>query len=227
MAKYLMIESSSGLVDSIMMWDGLIEEWNTSSGFILSEISETSSISFDFKQDSINFIFTTSSNINSTESQQRIDNAYNGTLPYIGLFTGSFTGSLTGSFNGWSGSLDWIGNFPTASWNTGSFSGSFTGYLNGTASHSETASYLDILKAGTVRFNEWGLDGTINNYYTSSVTFSSSYSNNSYAVSLTCGVDVRTLSVTNKTVSGFEINSNSSSTMSDNVYWITVPHNNP
>lgn len=110
---------------------------------------------------------------------------------------------------------------------SGSFTGSFMGSLQGTASYTLTASYLDILKAGTIRFDQWGLDGTINNYYKSSVSFSSSYSNNSYAISLTCGVDVRTLSIANKTVSGFEINSNSSTAMTDNVYWIAVPYNNP
>lgn len=110
---------------------------------------------------------------------------------------------------------------------TGSYNGSFTGSLNGTASYSNTSSYIDMLKSGTVRFNQWGLDGTINNYYTSSVSFSSSYSTNSYSISLTCGSDVRTLSVINKSVSGFGINSNSQDAMTDNVYWIAIPNNNP
>lgn len=203
MGVYALINVSSSIIENCIVWDG-IQYLETGSDYILMEVTGS---------------------VELTGSYTQPPELYG--IIFDGYVSGSFTGSLTGSFNGWSGSLDWIGNFPTASWNTGSFSGSFTGSLNGTASYSETASYLDILKAGTVRFNEWGLDGTINNYYTSSVTFSSSYSNNSYAVSLTCGADVRTLSVTNKTVSGFEINSNSSSTMSDNVYWITVPHNNP
>lgn len=147
-----------------------------------------------------------------------------------GSFTGSYTGSLSGSFNDYSASLDWLDNFASSS-NSGSFSGSYTGSLsgslNGTASYSNTSSYLDIIKSGVVRFNDWGLDGTINNYYTSSVAFSSSYSSNSYSVSLTCGSDVRTLSVINKSVSGFGINSNSQDAMTDNVYWIAIPNNNP
>lgn len=204
-----MIEISTGFLYNFIMWDGSISDWDTGSGYYLESLSETSS-------------YMTSSNSPFSPPPE-----YTSPIVFSGsIFSGSFTGSLTGSFNDYSGSLSWLDEFASSS-RSGSFTGSFTGSINGSSSYALTASYLDILKAGTVRFNAWGLDGTINNYYTSSVTFSSSYSNNSYAISLTCGADVRTLSVTNKTVSGFKINSNSSTTMTDNVYWIAVPHNNP
>lgn len=208
MADYAMIEISTGFLHNFIVWDGSISDWDTGSGYYL-----------ELRNDTASYLLPPNSPFAEPPPPPNpiiIDPNY----------TGSFTGSLTGSFNDYSGSLGWLDEFASSS-RSGSFTGSFTGSINGSSSYALTASYLDILKAGTVRFNEWGLDGTINNYYTSSVTFSSSYSNNSYAISLTCGADVRTLSVTNKTVSGFEINSNSSTTMSDNVYWIAVPHNNP
>lgn len=144
---------------------------------------------------------------------------------FSGSFTGSLSGSLTGSFNGWSGSLDWVDNFPTASYRTGSFTGSFTGSLNGSSSYATTSSYVTGIKSGVIRFTEWGVD--LVGEYTSSVTFSTSYSNSSYAITLTCGSDIRTLTVISKLSSGFTVSSNSTNAMTDSIYWICVPYNNP
>lgn len=108
---------------------------------------------------------------------------------------------------------------------TGSFTGSFTGSLLGTVSNSSTSSYVSNIKSGKVTSGEWVVE-LVGNNYTASVLLSSSYLNSSYAVSLTCGADIRTLSVTNKTPSGFNINSNSTSAMTDDIYWVTVPYNN-
>lgn len=160
---------------------------------------------------------------------------------FTGSFTGSFSGSLTGSFNGYSGDLSWVMTFPTSSWGTasftgsftgshsgngtGSYTGSFTGSLLGTSSNASTASYVTNIKSGKVTSGEWVVE-LVGNNYTASVLLSSSYLNDLYSVSLTCGADIRTLSVTNKTPSGFDINSNSTSAMTDDVYWVTVPYNN-
>lgn len=275
MAKYLMIESSSGFVENIILWDGLIEEWNTSSGFILQEVTDTEPMDFVITDNNINFSqiprdlldFVASSSLSIfppnitgyigsfTGSLTGSFNDYSGSLGWLdefasssrsgsftGSFTGSFSGSLTGSFNGYSGDLSWVMTFPTSSWGTasftgsftgshsgngtGSYTGSFTGSLLGTSSNASTASYVTNIKSGKVTSGEWVVE-LVGNNYTASVLLSSSYLNDLYSVSLTCGADIRTLSVTNKTPSGFDINSNSTSAMTDDVYWVTVPYNNP
>ena len=150
---------------------------------------------------------------------------------YSGFFSGSFTGSFTGSFNDYSGSLGWIYSFPTSSWNTGSFTGSFTGSLNGTASYSTTASYANTssyvsnIKSGVISTGEWVINMTLE--YTASVTFSSSYSNMNYSVLLTPTSDARSFSITNKGTGGFNVDTNSSTAMTGDVYWVIVPYNNP
>jgi hypothetical protein len=180
MSAYFLIVSSSGLVDNIIMWDGTIEQWDTSSGFIIQDYySYTGSFQF-------------------TENNERIIN-------------GDFINVTT--------SLDVIPY-------TGSFTGSFTGSLNGTASFASTASYVSSIKSGRITIAQWGIE-TIGGNYTASVSFNSNYDDTSYSVSLTCGADVRTLSLTNKQTSGFTVNSNSTSPMTDDVYWITIPYNNP
>lgn len=179
MSAYFVIVSSSGFVDNIIMWDGTIEQWDTSSGFIIQDYySYTGSFQF-------------------TENNERIINS-----DFINVTT----------------SLDAISY-------TGSFTGSFTGSLIGTSTNASTASYVTNIKSGKVTSGEWVVE-LVGNNYTASVLLSSSYLNDLYAVSLTCGADIRTLSVTNKTPSAFDINSNSTSSMTDDVYWVTVPYNN-
>lgn len=201
MASYLLIESSSGIIRSSIEWDG-ISLYDPGDGFYL-ELPTSSA--YDIVPD--------------TSSILIID------TPILFFYTGSYTGSLTGSFNDYSGSLGWLDTFASSS-RTGSFTGLFTGSLLGTSSNASTASYVSNIKSGKVTSGEWVVE-LVGNNYTASVLLSSSYLNSSYAVSLTCGADVRTLSVTNKTPSGFNINSNSTSAMTDDVYWVTVPYNNP
>lgn len=199
MAEYKVVNSSNGITVNVVEWDG-VTEFNVGDGYFLELV--------------------TGSYIINSGSEETVD-----TQLYGGYFYGIGTGNFTGSFNGYSGSLEWLDTFATSS-RTGSFSGSFTGSFKGTISNSLTASYFDSIKAGTIRTDEWGLEEITNNY-TASVSFNTSYSNNSYAVTLTCGADNRNLSVTNKTVSGFRVNSNSTSVMTDNIYWVSVPYNNP
>jgi hypothetical protein len=133
MSAYFLIVSSSGLVDNIIMWDGTIEQWDTSSGFIIQDYYSYTG-SFQFTENNERII--NGDFINVTTSLD--------VIPYTGSFTGSFTGSLTGSFNDYSGSLGWLDNFASSS-RSGSFTGSFTGSLNGTASFASTASYVNTL----------------------------------------------------------------------------------
>jgi hypothetical protein len=214
MSAYFLIVSSSGLVDNIIMWDGTIEQWDTSSGFIIQDYYSYTG-SFQFTENNERII--NGDFINVTTSLD--------VIPYTGSFTGSFTGSLTGSFNDYSGSLRWLDNFASSS-RSGSFTGSFTGSLNGTVSFASTASYVSSIKSGRITIAQWGIE-TIGGNYTASVSFNSNYDDTSYSVSLTCGADVRALSLTNKQTSGFTVNSNSTSPMTDDVYWLTIPYNNP
>lgn len=236
MSIYAYINISSSLIENLIEWDG-VEYFDSGSDYILVQVSES--------------IELTSSYAETVD----IPKLHGGV--FFGYVTGSITGSLTGSFNDYSGSLGWLDDFVSSSRTgsftgsftgslngsatgsftgsytgshsgsgTGSYTGSFTGSLLGTVSNSSTASYVSNIKSGKVTSGEWVVE-LVGNNYTASVLLSSSYLNNSYAVSLTCGADVRTLSVTNKTPSGFNINSNSTSAMTDDVYWVTVPYNNP
>lgn len=264
MSDYILREISTGFVQTILSWDGSIDEWNTSSGYIIEEITSSSLFitssqptgSYDFQYSPSTFISSDQiGGMTYSGSLTGTFNDYSGSLGWLdefasssrsgsftGSFTGSFSGSLTGSFNGYSGDLSWVMTFPTSSWGTasftgsftgshsgngtGSYTGSFTGSLIGTSTNASTASYVTNIKSGKVTSGEWVVE-LVGNNYTASVVLSSSYLNDLYAVSLTCGADIRTLSVTNKTPSGFNINSNSTSAMTDDVYWVTVPYNNP
>jgi hypothetical protein len=104
---------------------------------------------------------------------------------------------------------------------TGSFSGSFTGSLNGTAA---TASFVPTLKAGAVADTSFTQPGGTDNYQ-AVVAFASVYSNNDYAVTVT-GEDARSWTIESKTGNGFTINSNSTTPLTGEVYWITTPYNN-
>lgn len=197
MATYLLIESSSGIIRDTILWDG-ITEWNPPDGYYLELPTGSYSVVID----------------TSSYAPPELSTAlYGGN--FQGYFFGYVTGSITGSFTG-----SHLGD------GTGSYTGSFTGSLQGTVSNSSTASYVSNIKSGKVTSGEWVVE-LVGNKYTASVLLSSSYSNDLYAVSLTCGADIRMLSVTDKTPSGFNINSNSTSAMTDDVYWVTVPYNNP
>jgi hypothetical protein len=198
MGIYAVINVSSSLVENLIEWDG-IQYFETGSDYILVDVETTSSLNF-------------------SDSPVFLDSV-------VSIFPDISSGSFTGSFNDYSGSLGWLDNFASSS-RSGSFTGSFTGSLNGTASFSSTASYVSSIKSGRITIAQWGIE-TIGGNYTASVSFNSNYDDTSYSVSLTCGADVRTLSLTNKQTSGFTVNSNSSSPMTDDVYWITIPYNNP
>jgi hypothetical protein len=125
--------------------------------------------------------------------------------------TGSFSGSFTGNL---------IGTATTASYITSSF---FTG-INAalSASYATTASYaanIPSLKASSASVASFS--GTPKS---SSITFASSFPNNSYAVTVT-GEDARSWTIQSKTSAGFTINSNSTVALTGPVYWIATPFN--
>ena len=117
---------------------------------------------------------------------------------------------------------------------TGSYTGSFTGPLTGTASwaqsssvaisssYAATASFVPTLKSGTVTAASFGIVG---GEYKYTVTFGTAYSNNNYAISV-IGGDAVSWTIESKGASQFTINSNQSSPLTADVYWITTPHNN-
>ena len=63
--------------------------------------------------------------------------------------------------------------------------------------------------------------------YTASITFSSSYATTDYAIVLTAVSDDRSFLITNKLINGFGVDSDSATSMTDDVYWIAIPYNNP
>jgi hypothetical protein len=198
MAEYKLVNSSTGITVNVVEWDG-VTEFNVGPDYFLELV--------------------TGSYIINSGSEEGIN-----TQLYGGYFYGIGTGNFTGSFNGYSGSLQWLDAFATGS-KSGSFSGSFTGSLKGTSLSSVTSSYVSSIKSGAIRFDQWTVDGI--GEYTSSVTFSTAYDNISYAVTVTCGSDIRTLTIISKTTTGFTVSTNSTSAMTDSVYWTTVPYNNP
>ncbi len=119
---------------------------------------------------------------------------------------------------------------------TGSFEAtSFTGSLQGTssnavsasfattASFASTAAYLTPLKSGVVAAGAFNLVGGV---YVSNVAFGTTYGNANYSVSIT-GEDARAFTVANKLQGGFQINTNSNVALVGDVYWMTIPYNNP
>lgn len=204
MANYKLIESGSGLVQNIVLWDG-VSEYNVPEGYILQLITE--SIEWN----------GVSSSLSEFES-----------TPYSGDFLGNFYGKLYGSssyaltasyaLNG--GGSGGNGITSTGSF-TGSFTGSVSGSLYGTASYALTASYLlnggANIKADIVSGTTFG--GTPKS---ASIVFPSAYEDNFYAISISAE-SARAWTIESKTLSGFTINSNASDTISGNVYWMTMP----
>jgi hypothetical protein len=74
------------------------------------------------------------------------------------------------------------------------------------------------LKSGSVLANSFSGTPLV-----SSVTFSSAYSNTDYSISI-MGEDIRTWSISNKSNSGFTINSNSSTSLEGTTYWQTIEY---
>ena len=67
--------------------------------------------------------------------------------------------------------------------------------------------------------------GIVGGEYKYTVTFGTAYSNNNYAISVVGG-DAVSWTIESKGASQFTINSNQSSPLTADVYWITTPHNN-
>lgn len=103
-----------------------------------------------------------------------------------------------------------------------------TGSLSGTSSYAETASYSNYvsnIKSGVISNVQWQPDLALN--YTASVNFNTAYLNTLYAITITAASDVRNFSITNKRADGFSIDTNSGTPMTNDVYWVAVPYNNP
>ena len=103
-----------------------------------------------------------------------------------------------------------------------------TGSLSGTSSYAETASYSNYvsnIKSGVISSSQWQPDLELN--YTAYVNFNTAYPNMLYAITITAASDVRDFSITNKSLGGFNIDTNSATSMTDDIYWVTVPYNNP
>lgn len=92
-----------------------------------------------------------------------------------------------------------------------------SGSINVSGSISLNGSSIKISKAGSGSVSSFG--GTP---FTSSITFDSSFSDNSYSVSIV-GEDARIWSIQSKTNSGFIINTNSSVILTNPVYWTATP----
>jgi hypothetical protein len=108
----------------------------------------------------------------------------------------------------------------TASFNA--YTGSSTSQFAGTSSFAQTASYVPTLKASSASVASFILSPS---GYSTSVTFTTAYSNNLYAVSV-IGEDLRAWSISGKTNSGFTIDSNyTPSPPTGPVYWIATPFN--
>jgi hypothetical protein len=132
----------------------------------------------------------------------------------------SITGSLTAtSFTGsLQGTASWAQNAVTASYvlqavsasfaTTASFALNTGGGGGGTSAKAGSGSAASFL--GTPR--------------SSSITFASAFSDNSYAVTVT-GEDARTFTIQSKSSTGFTINSNSSVALTGPVYWIATAFN--
>lgn len=101
----------------------------------------------------------------------------------------------------------------------GGFVGSFFGDLSGTASY---ASNVPDIKSGFVDNSQPQMNGSGALIY--SVIFSNHYSNTNYAVTITAEQDARIWTVENKETGSFVINSNSSSPLTGEVYWVAVPY---
>jgi hypothetical protein len=95
----------------------------------------------------------------------------------------------------------------------------FTGSLNVTNSINLNGKAIYSNKAGTVAPGAFG--GIPFRY---AVIFSQAFPNNDYAVTVTGG-DLRTWTIENKGVGGFNINTNSNVALVEDTYWIAVPHN--
>ena len=100
--------------------------------------------------------------------------------------------------------------------------------MSGTSSYAETASYSNYvsnIKSGVISSSQWQPDLALN--YTASVNFNTAYPNMLYAITITAASDVRDFSITNKSLGGYNIDTNSATSMTDDIYWVTVPYNNP
>ena len=103
-------------------------------------------------------------------------------------------------------------------------SGSITGSLFGTSSwavNALTASYVPTLKASSASVASFVLSPLD---YSTSITFTTAYPNNLYAVSV-IGEDSRAWTISGKSPSGFTIDSNASIPLTNPVYWIATPFN--
>lgn len=131
---------------------------------------------------------------------------------------------LSGSYK-LSGSLDVSGSVTAsfAGWFTGSFSGSYTGSLYGSSSYATTSSYVTNIKSGVV--GTGSVQQIIGGEYIYNISFSTNYTNQNYAVTITAAEDARIWTVESKSFSGFRINSNSNDPTVGDVYWIAVPYN--
>ena len=89
--------------------------------------------------------------------------------------------------------------------------------LYGTASFALTASYVDTLKAGSGSAASFG-----GSPLTASITFTTPFSNNLYAITVT-GEDARSWTIQSKVSGSFVVNSNSSTALTGPVYWIASP----
>ena len=170
MANYKLIESGSGLVQNIVLWDGE-SEYNVPEGYILQLITESiewngvsSSLSeFESTPYSGDFLgnfygkLYVSSSYALTASYALNGGSGTGTTS-TGSFTGSFTGSVYGDVTGsLTGSLTGSG---TGSW-TGSFSGRLSGSLIGSFTGSAIAN----------------VTGSFSGSFTGSFSGTSSYAN--------------------------------------------------
>ena len=98
---------------------------------------------------------------------------------------------------------------------------------NATASYAVTASYaMNGGGASTTKAGSGSVASFGGSPLTSSITFSTPFTNNLYAVTV-IGEDARPWTIQDKVSGSFVINSNSSVALTGPVYWVATPFNNP
>jgi hypothetical protein len=101
----------------------------------------------------------------------------------------------------------------------------YTGSLFGTASNAITASYALNAGAGGLQTKAGSVANTTfaGNPKKATVTFSTAFSNTSYAIVIT-GEDARSWTIESKVAGSFVINANSNTSLAGTTYWIATAY---
>jgi hypothetical protein len=172
----------------------------------------------------LNFVGTGVSATVTSNTASITINTGGSAFPFTGsaLVTGSFgvTGSLSVTS---SGGFNQFGNSQFSGSVTSLFG--YTGSLFGTASNAITASYALNAGAGGLQTKAGSVANTTfaGNPKKATVTFSTAFSNTSYAIVIT-GEDARSWTIESKVAGSFVINANSNTSLAGTTYWIATAY---